>query len=217
MLKLNPKKKKAKKFPLKIQDKTQVAIFIAFLIIAFNFYKEKEENETTQLAENGRYTIGKVTKLNYRKQASIDVTYTFFHAGKWIEGENLIDKDAEIAPVKGAYYLVRYVPNDLNISEILVASDRITREVALENAQEIFGDIEIIRPAFPNYIRIKIGYTFEGERYQVESILHKDSLPCGTFEACKESKRIPIKVSKKYPFFTDVFYRSSQRRHSKLY
>ena len=99
--------------------------------------------------------------------------------------------------------------------KILITSRPITRDVAFKSYTKMYGEIESINPTYPGYVRINAKYRFKDENYKVETILHKDSLPCGTLEACKESKRIKIFVSDNFPYFTDLFYKSSNRQHLK--
>lgn len=201
-------------------EKTKAALFISVIILLiFYFYKNRQE-ENDQLDKNGIITVGKVSRIEKKpKSNKKTIYYKYYHKGNWIKDSGPSESsmgNSEVRngkPIIGAYYAVKYDPNDLTLSKIFITGRPITRDVAFKSYTKMFGEIESINPTYPNYIRIHAKYTFKGENYNVETILHKDSLPCGTLEECKESKRIKLFVSDNFPYFTDLFYKSSNRQY----
>ena len=199
--------------------KTQIALIISgFILLVYGIYKYNYKR-SDQLAKNAVITVGKVTSVTNNRNNRKTIHYKYYHKGDWIEdtgsSESSMGKK-EVRngkPIVGAYYAVKYDPSDLSLSKILITSRPITRDVAFKSYTKMYGEIESINPTYPNYIRINAKYAFKGENYKVETILHKDSLPCGTLAECKESKRIKLFVSDNFPYFTDLFYKSSNRQH----
>ncbi|WP_420573906.1 hypothetical protein [Kordia sp.] len=207
---------------LNIKAKTRSFIIVCGVVLIIFYIEYSNRKEDEHFAANAEYTIGKVSKITKRgghRTTSISriIEYKYYYKGKWISDHGPLEKElGEVrngAPIIDAYYAVKYDPSNLSSSKILITSRPITRNVAFKSYTKMYGEIESINPTYPGYIRINAAYTFKGERYKVETILHKDSLPCGTLDECKESKRIKLFVSDNFPYFTDLFYKSSNRQH----
>lgn len=206
-----------------MKDNTKKILIISgfiLLVIAIYFYKDERN---IQLLQNAVYTVGKVSKIEKSGSSSYGgprtkrIVYKYYHKGNWIKDSGPLDETSgEVRngkPIIGAYYSVKYDPNDVSLSKILITSRPITQKIAFKSYTEMYGEIESINPTYPEYVRVNANYAFKGENYKVETILHKDSLPCGTLAECKESKRIKLFVSDNFPYFTDLFYKSSNRQH----
>ncbi|WP_160128321.1 hypothetical protein [Kordia antarctica] len=201
---------------------TKIVLIIGsfiLLLLAISYYRNVRND---QLTENAVYTVGKVSKIfrvsgGVRTSTSYKIEYKYYYKGDWIENsgplEATVGEVRNGKPIIGAYYSVKYDPNDLSLSKILITNRPITRDVAFKSYTKIYGNIESINPTYPGAVRVNVTYRFKDENYKVETILSKDSLPCGTLEECKESGRIKLFVSNNFPYFTDLFYKSSNRQH----
>ena len=82
----------------------------------------------------------------------------------------------------------------------------------LNDHATIYGNVVLASPVSDNYVDLRIAYKYQGEVFNFRTRLHKDNLPCGNVESCKESQ-IKLLVSKHYPEVNDLYFKSYDRKN----
>ncbi|MGX1928094.1 hypothetical protein [Flagellimonas sp. 2504JD4-2] len=185
------------------QKKRDNLIWYAFIIILiissilFNF------NERKEIENDKGTTIGRVTKVSCNQSG--EITYIFYYKGR--RYENLESTCSGV--VENDFYEINFKRSNPKISRIVRGKVK-NPMILVQNGIEIEGSIEKVKYNLKNYCDLYINYTYLNKKYSVRTRIHKDSLPCGAIEKCKNAP-IPIQISHHYPDLNNLYFESHDR------
>lgn len=186
-------------------------IFGAIIIIVIVMLVRKEAS--FQL--NKQIGIGKVIEIGGGKNPTI--YYYLYHNGKkYKAGHQLgtyhddIYRNGKIIP--NAFYKVEYDSSDPVNSKIFISEKPLDPFELIEDGTELQAILEKIEKPFKTTADLYLNYDFIEGNFNFRTRFKLDNLPCGTFEDCKETKSLKIKVAKDYPELNNLFLQSYDRQ-----
>jgi hypothetical protein len=183
------------------------------IIILFVSQLVKESN----LEKNKVIGVAKFLRINHDRRSKYSVEYQFFANGKLIESSDPLGASwpnhvREGEPVIRAFYPVEFDRENPKNSRIMLTERPLKLKQILNDHATIYGNVVLASPVSDNYVDLRIAYKYQGEVFNFRTRLHKDNLPCGNVESCKESQ-IKLLVSKHYPEVNDLYFKSYDRKN----
>lgn len=194
-------------------------LIVVVIIITFWIRNEKDNGITSRK----KTAIGLITDIkltNQRNVGSEAAFYSFYVNGikyKGRDGLNTVaPKRVRLGEPKiGGYYVIEYDSLNIDENRIVIGKKPLDHQKLINRGVHIDGHIKRSLNGYDPYIDLFIEYSYQNENFAFRTRLHKDSLECGTLEDCLLKKTIPLKVSKKYPFFNDLYFASRDRQYKK--
>lgn len=196
---------------------TQDIIFTIIILIVVIFYFTNRNSTLlyNQLDKKGIKTVGFIKNISTTKTRKY-VKYKYSVEGKIYNGSQQIDRHEYNSLLNSNFYPIIYHIKDPNVSELLTSSKNLSPTILIDEGILIDAKITNILEGHKPYLDLYIDYKLKEQNYSFRTRLHQDSLNCGSVEKCKNDKIIRLKVSKKYPFFNDLYFKSRDRQKRKF-
>ena len=197
-----------------LKNKKGLIIFslLCFTLVIFFYDTWKDE---ISLNNNKEFTIGRVTDFKYKRRRGGFIDFEFYANGKFFEVSDP-DKSGwpplirESRAQRFEFYPVEYDITNPNNSKIQITEKPLGFKSILKDGVSINGTIENIYSVSKSYADLHIHYSYQQHRFRFRTRLHKDSLPCGDIDSCKQ-KEIQLIVSKDFPDINNLYYLSYDR------
>ncbi|MCB0372690.1 MAG: hypothetical protein KDD31_06770 [Muricauda sp.] len=195
------------------KKETFLVVIILFFGIGLILKLKQEED----LDYNRKLGIAKLLRITNGSNSHKWVDYQFYENGKLIETSDPLRASwpnhiREGKPVIRAFYPVEFDRENPQYSKIIITERPLKLQQVLKDHISVYGNVLLASPVSDNYVDLRIEYNYQGVDFNFRTRLHKDSLPCGNVESCKESQ-IKLLVSKHYPEVNDLYFKSYDRKN----
>ncbi|MBA6156100.1 hypothetical protein H3Z83_06145 [Tenacibaculum sp. S7007] len=188
-----------------------IFLVVILIVIAFTFSNKNVLPLYNQLNKKEIKTVGFIKKLSSIKTRKY-VEYKYSVRGKTYNNSQQINRDEYNNLLNLNFYPIVYHNINPEVSKLLTSDKPLLPEKLISEGVLINGKIINILEGHKPYIDFYIDYMFEKENYSFRTKLHQDSLNCGTLEKCRKNKVIKLKISKEYPFFNNLYFKSRDRQ-----
>nr|WP_299174922.1 hypothetical protein [uncultured Allomuricauda sp.] len=188
-----------------------LSLLCCVLIIGFyNTWKDE-----ISLKYNREVTIGRVTDFRYRTRSGGFIKFEFYAKGKLFEARDPDDSSwpklvRESRAQKFKFYPVEYDATNPDNSKIKITKKPLEVRTLLKNGIKIKGKVENAYSVSESYVDLYINYTYRQRKFRFRTRIHKDRLPCGHMDICKQ-KEIELIISKDFPDVNNLYYLSYDR------
>ncbi|MCH4553404.1 hypothetical protein [Aestuariibaculum lutulentum] len=194
----------------KLKD-TGERVFTIILIFGIILMVINSINDHESLQQHKKYGIGKVIKKGGRHN---DIIYfSFFYNGKKYQTSSKHDFFNLNDEVKiNGFYKVEFDITNPENSNIYITKKPLNPFKLLAQGIEIDASIDKFSHSFKNSADLNISYTYGNENFTFRCRYLLDSLPCGSFENCKNADSIKIIICKLFPELNNLYLESHDRQ-----
>ncbi|RLK03356.1 hypothetical protein C8N27_1211 [Tenacibaculum discolor] len=186
--------------------------FVAFYII-YKFSRSDIDYLYTNLDKEGVKSVALVKNVSSVRTRKY-VEYRYSVNGKIHNGSQQIQNNNTL-PEKLKFYPILYSSKKNSVSKLLLTEKPLNPKELIQNGIYVNGKIaKVLEGHYPS-LDLYINYSLNNQNYFFRTRLHKDSINCSNLEDCKNKKTIRLKISKKYPFINDLYFKSSDRQKRK--
>ncbi len=206
-------------------DKFVIYIITPIIIIIVIISLIKNNDQIEGINKNKKTTVGFITKIRHggNNAGTSNIIYKYnVNSKKFKTSDALYDgypKRVRLSkPIIGKYYPVEYDSLHPEESRILITEKSLNPHELILFGNTITGSISKILYFKGNqYADFYINYKYRNEKFSFRTRLHKDSLSCGEISDCRKNKTIKLKISKKYPIFNNLYFKSRDRQTKSAY
>lgn len=178
-----------------------------------------KQGDEKQLTQYQKETIGRITNAIAGKTNLIEFNY--YINGKEYEGSDRYSLDYPqrvrlSRPKKGTYHIVEYDSTDHTNHRIVIGKQPIDPRKEIQISMTVEGCVTR-QLAIDDYRDLYIDYKVKNIPYSFRTRLHKDSISLYDSQKCLGQKAIAIEVSKRYPMFNQLYYKSQDRQYKGAY
>lgn len=196
-----------------------MGLFIVLII--WGIWKNTNDQESIMLNKKG--TVGKITKItsSSTKYTSQKIHFVYYVNGKKYKGSDAL-RDGYPRRVRlskpqiGKYYVVEYDSINHKNHRIVIERQPLNPRMELNFTDKIEGCVKR-ESNLGNYTDLFIEYRAGNSDYEFRTRLHKDSLNIYESSDCFSGKAISLEVSKRHPFFNNLYFKSRDRQYKGAY
>ena len=195
--------------------KIVVSIIILLIIYALYYHKEKDD----EIGRKKKTTVAKITKISTGDHSFI--RFVYFINGKKYKGQDRYGYGYPPrirlgTPDIRQYHVLEYDSTNHENNRLVVNREPLDPMFELNYTQSIEGCVKK-QMNIDQYTDLYIDYKVKGDLYSFRTRLHKDSLNIYETDNCYDRKAISIEVSKRHPFFNNLYFQSHDRQYKRFY
>ncbi|TDQ28412.1 hypothetical protein [Tenacibaculum caenipelagi] len=194
------------------QDLIFLILILSYIILKFS--RSNEDYLHENLDKEGVRSVALMTDISSVKTRTY-VHYKYSVGGKIYNGSQKIQENS-LLPEKLGFYPILYSLEKNNVSKLLLTEKPLNPKKFINDGVYVNGKITKVLEGHYPALDFYISYNFNNQDFSFRTRLHKDSINCSILEDCKNKKIIRIKVSKEYPFFNDLYFKSSDRQRKNI-
>lgn len=180
-------------------------------------------NNNKSILKNKKGTVGKVTRISTSSasKSTKRIYFVYYVDGQKQKGSDAyydgIPKRIRLSkPQIGQYYVVEYDSTHHENHRIVIDRQPLNPRAEINFTNTIEGCVKK-QGNLGDYQDLYIDYRSQGSFYSFRTRLHKDSLNLYESEKCDSKKAISIEVSRRYPYFNNLYFKSRDRQYKGAY